>query len=466
MTNEELWQAVLGDLETTLSKANFTTWLKNTSVSGVRDGVVVIQVRNGFTKEWLENKFHKQIMQSLRKILPNVKNAEYVIGTQPAPAKPVIIPSPEPQRDFSPSAAAQSMARPAMPSSDNQASRNASNLNPRYTFDSYVVGSHNELARAACIAVSQQPGQTYNPLFIYGGVGLGKTHLLQSVGNAILARDPSRVIMYVSSEIFTNEMVKAIKQHKIEEFKRRYRQIDVLIIDDIQFLAGKEKTQEEFFHTFNALHSANKQVILSSDRPPKSIPTLEERLRSRFEGGMIADIGPPDFETRLAILARKAEEKQFSASTQVFHYIANNVQQNVRELEGALNRVIVSCQLNDIEPTIERVQEILSSLIQGPRRKTTTPDRIIETISEYYHVDEKMLIDRCRKKEIVNPRQIAMYLMREEIKISFPSIGERFGGRDHTTAMHAYDKIKKEVEKSESFRQELRVIRDRLYMES
>lgn len=453
MNHEELWQAVLGDLETVVSKANFITWLKDTSVADIRDNVVIVRVPNFFTKEWLENKFHKDIMRALRKVYPHVKNAEYIIGkVEPRPKQEAV-----PHPIINPTI-------PAQRSSNALPGQTQNNLNPKYTFDSFIIGSHNELARAACLSVAEQPGQAYNPLFIYGGVGLGKTHLLQAVGNTILDRDPNRIITYVSSEIFTSEMVNAIKQQKIEDFKRKYRQVDVLIIDDIQFLAGKEKTQEEFFHTFNALHSAGKQVILSSDRPPKSIPTLEERLRSRFEGGMIADVGHPDFETRLAILRKKADDKNFSAPHDVLEYIATNVQQNIRELEGALNRVIVSCQLNNVEPSVERAKNILSGLIQSPKRKATTPERILETVANFYNIDQKMLLDRCRKKEVVNPRQIAMYLMREEIQTSFPSIGEHFGGRDHTTAMHAYDKIKKESSASETLRQELNLLKERLYL--
>lgn len=479
MTNEELWQAVLGDLEAVVSKANFTTWFKNTCILDVRDGIVIISVPNGFTKEWLENKFHKEIVKSLRKIVSDIKNAQYHIGTNtPKPRvssfPPHEIPTSAPQRD----GASSSLHHPFSPhfSSPNSPSSSSTtthpsfsaahshNLNSRYTFDSFVVGSHNELARAACLAVAAQPGQTYNPLFIYGGVGLGKTHLMHAIGNEILRKDSAKIIRYVSSEMFTNEMVNAIKHQKIDDFKLKYRQVDALIIDDIQFLAGKEKTQEEFFHTFNALYSANKQIILSSDRPPKSIPTLEERLRSRFEGGMIADITHPDYETRLAILRKKADEKQFQMPDDVVSYIATNVQQNIRELEGALNRVIVSCQLNNRPPTIEFAKNVLSSIIQSPKRKATTPNRIIETVAEFYNIEERALIDRCRKKEVVNPRQVAMYLMREEMNISFPSIGEHFGGRDHTTAMHAYDKIRHEQEGSETLRQEIHLLRERLYL--
>ncbi len=463
MEKEEIWQAVLAQLELIFSKALFNTWLKNTKLNEFRDGRAVIGSSNGFTKEWLEKKFHKEIVKALREVVVEVKEIKYVVGfnteekqlqkqgidsvkkTQPQKTK-------EEQEEW--------------PETNERSLwiDKETNLNVRYTFDTFVVGANNELARAACVAVANNPGRAYNPIFIYGGVGLGKTHLLQSVGNEAIKRNPKTKVRYVSSEVFTNEMVEAIRKQSMDSFKQKYRAIDILIIDDIQFLSGKEKTQIEFFHTFNSLYSENKQIVLSSDRPPKSIPTLEERLRSRFEGGMIADVGHPDFETRMAILKKKIEEKEAEIPNEVVSYIAENIQQNVRELEGALNRVLVYCELGSIIPDVDITKKILASIISTPKTKATTPGAIIKLVADFYNLTEKDLTDRCRKKEIVNPRQIAMFLMREELSISFPGIGEHFGGRDHTTAMHAYEKIKRDVKISENLSQDIGLLKERLYI--
>ncbi|MCK5085756.1 chromosomal replication initiator protein DnaA, partial [Candidatus Parcubacteria bacterium] len=336
-------------------------------------------------------------------------------------------------------------------------------LNPQYTFENFIVGSNNELAYAACLAVSKKLGTAYNPLFIYGGVGLGKTHLLQSIGNEILKKDPNKKVKYASSEKFTNELINAISGKNTKAFKEIYRKIDILIIDDIQFLAGKEKTQEEFFHTFNTLYENNKQVVLSSDRPPKAIPALEERLRSRFEGGMIADVGSPDYETRFAILKAKAREKNFEIPDESLNYIALHIQKNIRELQGALNRVIAVCELDNNYPDIKKTTNILANIISQPIKKATTPKDIIKIVSNFYDVSIDDLMKKNRRKEIVKPRQIAMYLMRTEIKSSFPSIGTWLGKRDHTTAMHAYEKISKEIENDKVIEQEIHLIIERLY---
>lgn len=343
-----------------------------------------------------------------------------------------------------------------------------SNLNPRYTFETFVVGPSNELAHAACTAVANNPGTTYNPLFIYGGVGLGKTHLMQAIGNAIKKRNPEKKVWYVTSERFTNEFIDSISSKsgnsQGNNFKNRYRDVDVLIVDDIQFIAGKEQTQQEFFHTFNTLHGNNRQIILSSDRPPKAIPTLEDRLRSRFEGGMIADIGAPELETREAILREKCRVKGYNVDDKVITFVAAHIQHNIRELEGALNRVVAHCQLKKIEPTTDIAKSILANIIANPQRRGILPRQIVETVAQFYDVSIEDLVGASRKKEIVRPRQIAMYLMREEIKSSFPAIGNELGGRDHTTAMHATDKIVKELDRDDAVRQELDLIRQRLYV--
>ncbi len=449
MTNEQLWQATLGELELCISKANFITWFKNTSIASKQDGQIVISVPNGFTKEWLKNKYHKEILKAIQNICPEVTAIEYKIGQQPSTGD------------------ASSRENPEMPQEKEVSAPRPKNadgfLNSAYSFDNFVVGPNNELAYAACVAVSEKPGQRYNPLFIYGGVGLGKTHLLQSIGNEVIKNDPNKKIKYASSEKFTNELIEAISGRSTKNFKNIYRDIDVLIIDDIQFLAGKEKTQEEFFHTFNTLYENGKQIVLSSDRPPKAIPALEERLRSRFEGGMIADVGFPDYEIRFAILKTKAREKNFDIPEESLNYIALHIQKNIRELQGALNRVMAVCELDGSYPDIKKTTAILSNIVSQPIKKATTPKDIIKNVAEFYGVTHEDLVASSRKKEYVKPRQIAMYLMRKEIKSSFPSIGTWLGGRDHTTAMHAFEKIVSEIEKDKVVEQEINLIIERIY---
>jgi chromosomal replication initiator protein len=325
------------------------------------------------------------------------------------------------------------------------------------------VGPSNEIAYAASQAIASQPGEAYNPVFIYGGVGLGKTHLLQGVGNEILKNNPHFNVLYVSAEKFTNDFVTALRERTTQQFKKYYRSIDVFIIDDVQFLAGKDKTQEELFHTFNSLHGQNKQVILSSDRPPAAISALQERLASRLAAGMIADIKKPDYETRLAILTQKGLLRNVEIDQEAFEFIAKNVQNNVRELEGALNRVIAHCELHNQRATLEYTKKILSDIFDQSARKTIGTRQIIEAVSNYYNLSIDDICGKCRKKEIVKPRQVAMYLLRKENNMSFPSIGEYFGGRDHTTAMHACDKIEKLLEHNEELTQEVNFLRERLY---
>ena len=343
------------------------------------------------------------------------------------------------------------------------------NLNPRYTFDNFIVGPSNELAHAAASAIVKNLGNKYNPLFIYGGVGLGKTHLIQAIGNAVRKENRNKKIKYVTSERFTSEVITTLRSgslrpNDIDDFKKRWREIDLLIIDDIQFLSGKEKTQDEFFHTFNALYDASKQIIISSDRPPKSIQTLEERLRSRFEGGMIADVSYPDLETRITILKTKANEKGFDFSYDILEYIALNIKKNIRELEGALNRLIASnLNANKKDLNLTEVKKALNIIVNTPK-KSTTFKNIIKAVAEFYDISEKELLERSRKKEIVKPRQVIMYLLREELKSSFPFIGLKVGGRDHTTAIHACDKIKKEIELDQNFNDEINMIREKLYL--
>jgi len=455
MTNEDLWRAALGEIELSISKANFITWFKNTSILSNEDGRVVIGVPNGFAKEWLENKYNLYILKSLRNIQSNIKEVSCTIGAGQEnvpkehpidailPPKKNILPKPTPEKTF--------------------VTSQGNNLNPKYTFENFIIGGSNELARAACYAVSQNLGRIYNPLFIYGGVGLGKTHLLQSIGNEILKNDASRRVKYITSERFTNELIDALRTHKINEFKEHYQKIDLLIIDDVQFLSGKEKTQEEFFHIFNYLYQLNKQIVLSSDRAPKAIPTLEERLRSRFEGGMIADVSRADFETRLAILSKKAADEKLVISNEALGFIAENITHNIRELEGALNRVTVSAQLSNAMPTLDYVASLLADLISSGKKKGISHKHIINIVSSFYDINPDDLIIKNRKREVVKPRQIAMYLMRSELQYSYPGIGEKLGGRDHTTAIHAFDKISKELEYNEKLIDEIAELKERLY---
>lgn len=465
--NKQLWEAVLGALEVSISKANFTTWFRSTSILESTDGQVVIGVPNAFTKEWMENKYHKEISQAITNVTRQpVKKISFVIGKGTRPT----------QANQEPSLTIQTNTPNLTPSTvlreeiEQLASRErqdtldpTTNLNAKYTFESFIIGPNNELAAAACRAVAVNPGGAYNPLFIYGGVGLGKTHLMQSIGNEVLKRNPNKKIQYVTCERFTNEMVEAIGKHKMEQFKNAYRDIDVLILDDVQFLSGKEKTQEEFFHTFNSLYEANKQIVLSSDRPPKAIQTLEERLRSRFEGGMIADIGSPDLETRMAILREKSQVFGVNFSDEIIAYIAANIQNNIRELEGALKRVIASIEFGNKAPTLDTVKEILASIIQTPKKRALLPRQVLEAVSSFYDLPLEDLKGKSRKKETVVPRQIVMYLLREEVKSSYPMIGRELGGRDHTTAMHACQKIEKQIEKDESLAQEIDLIKQKLY---
>lgn len=448
MTNEQLWQAVLGELELALSKANFTTWFRNTYITSREKGGITVAVPNTFAKTWLENKYHRAILKALQNITNNdVQRIDYRVEL----IRKAVMPG-------------QSTTRDERRPEEARGIESKNGLNPRYTFEAFVVGKGNELAKAASLAVSEKSGTVYNPLFLYGGVGLGKTHLMQAIGNHINTIFPQKKVVYITCEKFTNHFIQAVTRGEGERFKQLYRSVDVLLIDDIQFLAGKEGTQEEFFHTFNALHQNNKQIVITSDRPPKALPALEHRLISRFEWGMIADIAQPDLETRIAILKNKAQEKSYELDERIFHSIATQVQSNVRELEGALNRIIAYHELNNVEPSVESTKEILSSLTAQPKRRALTTKQLLNTVAEFFDISLVDLLGESRKRELVIPRQISMYLLREEIRCSYPSIGQELGGRDHTTAMHAYTKIAQELETNEKIRQDINLLRQRLYM--
>jgi chromosomal replication initiator protein len=448
MEKEDLWQAVLAQIQFHISPANFETWFKNTHILSKKGGTILIAVPNSFSREWIENKYHKLILTTLHGLNEEIKEAKYLVESSSLKTR-------------------QQREEISLASSDQLEFsefkiNKETNLNPRYTFDNFIVGSFNELPHAAATAVAKEPGLVYNPLFIYGGVGLGKTHLLQALGNEITKGLPQKRVKYMPAEKFTSEVVLSIRNHTVESLKEKYRQVDVLIIDDVQFLAGKEKTQEEFFHTFNALYEKNKQIILSSDRPPKAIPALEERLRSRFEGGMIADISLPDFETRMAILKAKAQERKVNFPEEILSYLANSIQRNIRELEGALNRLIAFQKLNKQIPDLEISKNLLKNIIQSPK-KMASPKKIVQVVAEFYDLKERDILSVSRKREVVRPRQIAVYLLREELKSSFPFIGRKIGGKDHTTAIHSYEKIKKEMSSDENLKEELNLIRQRIF---
>lgn len=457
MTNDELWQAALGEIELSISKANFITWFKNTSILAVEKGRAVIGVPNGFAKEWLENKYRNYIIAALRNFEPSIKEIACIIHAAPQPARASANEGARPLNQV------QKTGRAGSDYENLSKISRESSLNPRYLFETFIVGENNELAQAACFAVSQSLGKVYNPLFIYGGVGLGKTHLLQSIGNEVLSKNPKIRVKYTTLERFANEMVDSIKNQTINQFKSEHQKIDLLIIDDVQFLQGKEKTQNEFFHIFNSLYQLNKQIVLSSDRPPKAIPTLEERLRSRFEGGMIADIQKPDLETRMAILKAKMAEKEFFLDDDAIRFVAENIKQNIRELEGALNRIIAECQLKEKAPALDFVKKILSDVISSGKRKGIQLRHIIDAVAEFFDINSQDLLNKGRKKELARARQIAMYLMRSELNASYPGIGEFFGGRDHTTALHAYEKINHDVENDYRLKEDIEVIKEKLY---
>jgi chromosomal replication initiator protein len=446
MNNDQLWQAVLGEIELNLSKANFTTWFKNTFISSFENEKVIIGVPNTFTKAWLEKKYHKEILNALKNVSDKkIKEVYYNVETK----KPGLV---------------ESLLRKTKKENklnDDVVITNRFGLNSRYTFENFVVGKGNELAHAACQAVVANPGKAYNPLFIYGGVGLGKTHLLQAIGHELTKTTDK--ILYVTCEKFTNDYIQSVRNGKAKDFKDRYRNVDLLMIDDIQFMAGKDGTQEEFFHTFNELHQTNKQIVITSDRAPKSIPAIEKRLLSRFEWGMIADITQPNIETRMAILEAKCKERNYPLDEQILNYIANTVQNNIRELEGALNRLIAYHEFNNSKPTLETTKTVLNSIISNIQSKSTSPKAIIEAVSRFYNIDIKDVVGKGRRKELVKPRQITMFLMREEANTSYPTIGQELGGRDHTTAMHACNKIAKEIQENERIKQEVESIKQILH---
>jgi chromosomal replication initiator protein len=443
MNADQAWQSVLAQLQMEMPRASFDTWVRDTHPIGYENGALMVAVRNAYARDWLESRLASTVNRLLIGILNSNVAVNFVVSqmdenasnADPEPVSASIeITSPEPKP------------------------RHVT-LNPRYTFDTYVVGSGNRLAHAACQAVAEKPARAYNPLFLYGGVGLGKTHLLHAIGNACHARGLN--ILYVSSEEFTNDMISAIRTHTTQAFREKYRSADVLLIDDIQFIAGKESTQEEFFHTFNTLHGQDKQIIVSSDRPPKSLVTLEERLRSRFEWGLTADIQAPDLETRLAILRSKAERTGRQVSDEILESIAQRVQSNIRELEGALNRIIAFADLSGSPLTTNLVEVALADLL--PVRNDIPPEKIIELVAKEWQTTIDALLGRDRSQKVALPRQVAMYLLRKETDASLPQIGEVLGGRDHTTVMYSIEKVASDIETKPELRRRVVSIKQQLY---
>ena len=459
MGDDTLWQTVLGEIELTVSRGSFITWFKNTRVLRRNEDVLVIGVPNIFAKQQLESKYRSLIEELLAKNGVTDLAVEFKIHSGVVPTKQptdntevVILSQPTSSTETRPMIG---NGAPSVTHSYRQG------LNERYTFDTFIVGSGNELAYAACQAIAQSPGTKYNPLFVYGGVGLGKTHLIQAVGNAVLANNKDAHVVYATSEQFVQEFLDAIRYKKVTDFAGHYRSADVLIVDDMQFIAGKEKTQEEFFHTFNALHQANKQIIISSDKPPKSIPTLEERLRSRFEWGMIVDIGAPDFETRCAILQNKANQHGISLDQAVVEYLANQVQTNIRELEGALNQLLAFCEMRGLQPDLSIATGLFGTHRSRPKHMNAR--QIVEKTAKHFQLSVDEILSAKRDKDIVVPRQVAMYLLRSELHLSFPKIAHELGRKDHTTAIHSVEKIEKELHFDTLLKEHVKEIKERLY---
>ncbi|HEY4389999.1 MAG TPA: chromosomal replication initiator protein DnaA [Paenibacillus sp.] len=438
----EIWQNILSIINTKLSKPSFDTWFKATKIVSIDDHSIVISAPTTFAVEWLESRYTKLVATTVYEYLDKQVDVSFVIEKSAPPEQPPVYKEPQ-----APVQTEESISHM---------------LNPKYTFDTFVIGSGNRFAHAASLAVAEAPARAYNPLFLYGGVGLGKTHLMHAIGHYILEHSPSSKVVYISSEKFTNEFINAIRDNRAESFRNKYRNIDILLIDDIQFIAGKESTQEEFFHTFNALHEERKQIIISSDRPPKEIPTLEERLRSRFEWGLITDIQPPDLETRIAILRKKAKAENLDIPNEAMMYIANQIDTNIRELEGALIRVVAYSSLINQDITTHLAAEALKDIIPSSRPKMITIQDIQQRVGEYFNLKMEDFKARKRTKAIAFPRQIAMYLSRELTDFSLPKIGDAFGGRDHTTVIHAHEKISQQIKNDQELNKVINNITEKI----
>jgi chromosomal replication initiator protein len=449
MEAEQIWQAAQEELRFQLSKPSYETWLKNASLVGRERNAFTIGVPTKLAKDWLEDRYSAMIKETLSAIVSTDVSVSFeVVAVQP---------------ELLSRNGGVALAEQPLPEPEEPAVEEGSPLNPKFQFQHFVVGNNSRFAHAACRAVAETPAKAYNPLFLYGGVGLGKTHLMHAIGHTVLEKHHRRRVAYVSSEKFMNEMISSIQQGHMNDFRTRYRTVDVLLVDDIQFLAGKDRTQEEFFHTFNALHELNRQIVISSDRPPKEIPTLEDRLRSRFQWGLIADIQPADFETRVAILKSKVGPYVRLVPEDVLSFIAHKIQRNIRELEGALIRVIAHASLNRSPVNVDMAAKLLQDVIPSTETRTLSIDTIARTVANFYHISLEEMKGKRRDKHIVFPRQVAMYLIREETASSLPAIGQAFGGRDHTTVLHSYEKISTETREDQRLQADLRKIREILY---
>ncbi|MEX0595277.1 MAG: chromosomal replication initiator protein DnaA [Candidatus Paceibacterota bacterium] len=468
---QRVWNSVLGEIELNISKPQFNTWIKNTYPISMDDSEIVICVPSSFTRNWLENKFNLTILNSIQKITGSVKKIRYVVQNNKSNSKSiksVINLKDQTLQSQKEAMSEESVANNAFNPENSggfvQAARpnGVSLLKDNYTFENFIVGSSNELAHAAAQSVANEPGTRYNPLFIYGGVGLGKTHLIQAIANKLLKNNKN--ILYVTSDVFISDLMNSLKNGKMDDFKARHRAVDLLIIDDIQFIGGKEATQYEVFNTFNELYAHNKQIVFTSDRPPNAIKTLNDRLKSRFEGGMIVDVAIPEFETRVAILKSKCIQKNFVLSDEIIYVIGDKIKSNVRELEGALNKIIARVQLLNTKIT----PELVDKLIEGGQihsQRIVNTDMILDIVASYFHIKKEDLLSKSRKKDIASPRHIAMYLIREELKLTFPNIGESLGGKDHSTVIHAWNKIKKDINSNYTLEQDITIIKNRLYNE-
>ena len=450
MNGEQIWQAAQEELRFQLSKPSYETWLKNASLVSREKNAFKIGVPTKLAKDWLEDRYSAMIKETLSAIVSGDVSVafEVVPGQAEAPGG---------------ARTAVAVAEEPPPEAEEPVLTEASQLNPKFQFQHFVVGNNSRFAHAACRAVAETPAKAYNPLFLYGGVGLGKTHLMHAIGHAVLEKHHRRKVAYVTSEKFMNEMISSIQEGRMNDFRTRYRTVDVLLVDDIQFLAGKDRTQEEFFHTFNSLHELNRQIVISSDRPPKEIPTLEDRLRSRFQWGLIADIQAADFETRVAILKSKVGPYARLVPEDVLSFIAHKIQKNIRELEGALIRVIAHASLNRSAVNVEMAAKLLQDVIPSTENRTLSIDTIARTVANFYHISLEEMKGKRRDKHIVFPRQVAMYLIREETASSLPAIGQAFGGRDHTTVLHSYEKISTESKEDQRLQSDLRKLREMLY---
>lgn len=456
MTQHALWQSVLGEIELSVSHATFMTWFKNTELVELNDRNVTISVPNIFAKRQFEVKFNDQVKSILEKngVTPQAINYQVTLH-----GKKTLV-NRETTSTPAQSAAVEALTSQARPIQ--KTTLPSSGLNSRYTFDGFIVGSCNDLAYAACQAVAQNPGTKYNPLYLYGGVGLGKTHLMQAVGNEIVSHQPSAKILYINTETFVKEFLDSIRFKK-KGFSDKYRNVDVLIIDDMQFITGKEKTQEEFFHTFNTLHQNNKQIIISSDKPPRSIPTLTERLRSRFEMGMAIDLQMPDYETRCAIIETKASLSGVELNRETVEYLANNIKTNIRELEGALNQLLAYSEMRNVTPDISILEGLIGN-VRRSRPSHLTPKQVVDKTARHFQITAAEICSEKRDKHIVTPRQIAMYLLRSELHLSFPKIANELGRKDHTTAIHSVEKIERAIKLDMITREQVADIREKLYV--